>query len=55
MSFNNVLITPHQAFFTKEAVQQIAITRINNLSDFEKRIPLENEVKIKKIKHLTTV
>lgn len=55
MSFNNVLITPHQAFFTKKAVQQIAITRINNLSDFEKRIPLENEVKIKKIKHLTTV
>ena len=55
MSFNNVLITPHQVFFTKEAVQQIAITRINNLSDFEKRIPLENEVKIKKIKHLTTV
>ena len=55
MSFNNVLITSHQAFFTKEAVQQIAITRINNLTDFEKGIPLENEVKNKKIKYLNTV
>ncbi len=54
MSFNNVLITPHQAFFTKEAVEQIAITTLQNFTDFEKGIPLENEVKIEKIKHLTT-
>ncbi|MEO5889139.1 MAG: NAD(P)-dependent oxidoreductase, partial [Ferruginibacter sp.] len=46
MSFNNVLITPHQAFFTREAVEQIAITTIKNLTDFENGIPLENEVKI---------
>jgi D-lactate dehydrogenase len=51
MSFNNVLITPHQAFFTKEAVEQIAITTIKNLSDFENGMPLENEVKSKIIKH----
>lgn len=54
MSFNNVLITPHQAFFTKEAVEQIAITTLQNFTDFEKGIPLENEVKTEKIKHLTT-
>ena len=46
MSFNNVLITPHQAFFTKEAVEEIAFTTIKNLTDFEKGRPLENEVKI---------
>ncbi len=53
MSFNNVLITPHQAFFTKEAVEQIAITTIKNFTDFEKGIPLENEVKIER-KHSGT-
>ena len=50
MSFNNVLITPHQAFFTKEAVEQIAITTIKNFTDFDNGISLENEVKIEKIK-----
>jgi D-lactate dehydrogenase len=54
MSFKNVLITPHQAFFTKEAVEEIAFTTIKNLTDFEKGIPLENEIKIQKIKHLAT-
>jgi len=52
MSFNNVLITPHQAFFTKEAVEQIAITTIKNFTDFENGRPLENEVKSKIIKHI---
>jgi D-lactate dehydrogenase len=45
MSFNNVLITPHQAFFTKEAVEQIALVTIKNFSDFENGLPLVNEVK----------
>jgi D-lactate dehydrogenase len=54
MSFNNVLITPHQAFFTKEAVEQIAITTIKNCSDFENGLPLVNEIKAEKIKHLYT-
>jgi D-lactate dehydrogenase len=51
MSYNNVLITPHQAFFTKEAVEQIAITTVKNLTDFENGSPLLNEVKSKIIKH----
>ena len=45
MSFNNVLITPHQGFFTQEAVEQIAITTIQNFTDFENGIQSENEVK----------
>ena len=54
MSFNNVLITPHQAFFTKEAVEQIAMTTIKNCSDFENGLLLVNEIKSEKIKHLYT-
>lgn len=49
MSFSNVLITPHQAFFTKEAVEQIAITTLKNLTEFEEGNLLENEVKMEKI------
>lgn len=45
MGFHNVLITPHQGFFTKEALTEIATTTLKNLSDFENRSPLENEVK----------
>ena len=46
MGFHNVLITPHQGFFTKEAMTQIAKITIKNFSDFENGLPLENEVKI---------
>jgi D-lactate dehydrogenase len=45
MTFPNVLITSHQGFFTKEALEQIAITTLQNLTDFEARIFTENEVK----------
>ena len=44
MSFNNVLITPHQAFFTKEALDEIARITISNFSSFEDNIVTENEV-----------
>ena len=44
LSFNNVLITPHQAFYTKEAVTEIAKITIKNFTDFEKKAPLTNEV-----------
>lgn len=46
MSFHNVLITPHQAFFTKEALDEIALTTLKNISDFESGLPLVNEVKL---------
>jgi D-lactate dehydrogenase len=35
MSFPNVLITAHQAFFTDNALTQIASTTIRNITDFE--------------------
>ena len=45
LSFHNVLITSHQAYFTKEAVEAITITTLNNIRDFIDGKPLINEVK----------
>ena len=45
ISFSNILITPHQGFFTEEALTQIAITTIKNITDFEESKELVNEVK----------
>lgn len=45
LSFHNVLITPHQAFYTQEAVTEIAKITIKNFTDFEQDRVLENEVK----------
>jgi D-lactate dehydrogenase len=44
MSFPNVLITAHQAFFTEEALSQIATITLQNISDFEDGKPLANKV-----------
>ncbi|SNZ01391.1 2-hydroxyacid dehydrogenase [Flagellimonas pacifica] len=44
MTFNNVLITSHQAFLTKTALKNIAETTIYNLDCFEKQIESGNEV-----------
>lgn len=46
MSFPNVLITSHQGFFTREALEKIAVTTLNNISTFENGLPIDNEVKI---------
>jgi D-lactate dehydrogenase len=46
MSFPNVLITSHQGFFTKEALDEITITTLKNLSDFARGLAFENEVRI---------
>ena len=45
LSFHNVLITSHQAYFTKEAIEAITITTLNNIKDFIDGKPLVNEVK----------
>lgn len=42
MSFPNVLVTAHQAFFTEEALHQIATSTLSSLSNFEKNQPFEN-------------
>jgi D-lactate dehydrogenase len=44
MSFHNVLITPHQGFFTQEALEQITKTTLQNITDFQNKAPLKNEV-----------
>ena len=45
MSFPNVLITSHQAYFTKEAMDKITTTTLENIRCFEKHLELKNEVK----------
>lgn len=47
MTFNNVLITSHQAFLTDTALTNIADTTIYNLDCFEKQIDSGNEVNSK--------
>ena len=44
LSFNNVIVTSHQAFFTKEALHNIAETTLQNIDDFRHHRPLVNEV-----------
>ena len=45
LSFHNVLITSHQAYFTEEAVEAITKTTLDNIKDFIEGKPLINEVK----------
>jgi len=47
LSFNNVIVTSHQAFFTQEALANIASTTLQNMQDYIDGKPLENEVKSK--------
>jgi len=44
LSFNNVLVTSHQAFFTREALSNIASTTMRNIADFLEGKELVNEV-----------
>lgn len=44
LSFNNVIVTSHQAFFTKEALHNIAETTLQIIEDFRCHRPLVNEV-----------
>ncbi|MDI3322519.1 2-hydroxyacid dehydrogenase [Pinibacter soli] len=44
MSFPNVLITAHQAFFTEEALEQIAEVTLSNIKAFETGKELANKV-----------
>lgn len=45
LMFPQVVITSHQAFFTREALQAIAVTTMENVYAFEHGLPLVNEVK----------
>jgi D-lactate dehydrogenase len=44
LSFNNVIITSHQGFFTKEAMFNIAETTLTNIHAFVEKKELVNEV-----------
>jgi D-lactate dehydrogenase len=50
VSFNNVIITGHQAFFTQEAIATISETTLASLTEFEQGKPLSNEIKPNEIK-----
>lgn len=41
----NVIVTSHQAFFTREALHNIALTTLNNIKDWAEGNELVNEVK----------
>jgi len=41
---NNVLITSHQGFFTEEALNNIATTTLDNITEFLKGKNLTNEI-----------
>jgi D-lactate dehydrogenase len=44
LTFNNVIITSHQGFFTKEALSNIAQTTLENIREFQERKTLSNEI-----------
>jgi D-lactate dehydrogenase len=50
LTFPNVLITGHQAFFTEEALKNIAETTIANITDFEQGRPCPNQIDLDRVK-----
>lgn len=44
LTFNNVIVTSHQGFFTLEALNNIATTTFKNINDFISGSPLDNEI-----------
>jgi len=44
LTFNNVIVTSHQAFLTEEALNNIVETTLNNILTFAKKEDLVNEV-----------
>ena len=44
VTFPNVIVTSHQAYFTDRALENICNTTIANLTAFERRDTLVNEV-----------
>jgi len=45
LSFPNVIVTGHQAFFTEEAIRTISETTINSITQFANGRPLTDEIK----------
>lgn len=49
LTFPNVLVTGHQAFFTKEAMHQIASTTLSNITEIESGADCQNTVHAAKV------
>ena len=49
LTFPNVVITGHQAFFTSNALQNIAETTLANITAFEQNHPLTNALTLEKV------
>ena len=49
LTFPNVLITGHQAFFTHEALTNIAETTLGNVTSFEKTGAAEHTVSVENV------
>lgn len=50
LTFPNVLLTGHQAFFTRDALNSIAETTLGNIAAFERGAPLVNRVAPERLK-----
>ena len=51
LTFPNVIVTSHQGFFTREALEQIARTTLGNVSDFSEGRRSPNEVHPRRDEH----
>ena len=49
LTFPNVIVTGHQAFFTENALENIAQTTLANIRDFEEDKPCPNQISLQKI------
>jgi D-lactate dehydrogenase len=50
LTFPNVIVTGHQAFFTRDALERIAATTIANLTQLERGETCPNEVKVDRLR-----
>jgi D-lactate dehydrogenase len=51
LTFPNVIITGHQAFFTRNALEAIARTTLENITAFDRGDELKNEVTAQRAKN----
>lgn len=50
LTFPNVIVTGHQAFFTTDSLKNIAETTLTNVADFEQGRPSLNEVRMDRVR-----
>ncbi len=50
LTFPNVVITSHQAYFTEDALRKIAETTLSNITAYEQSRPLVNEVTAEQVR-----